>query len=212
MVAPLEISGQRYGRLVAIRRVENRGRRTVWLFSCDCGSMKEIQLENVRAGISSCGCLRIEKTRERSITHGHKVDRKESPTLKSYNHAKSRCYNPNDPKYPQYGGRGIRMCDAWRDDFLTFLSDMGEKPLGKTLDRVDVNGHYEPRNCRWATTYQQARTRTDNVLVEHEGMKLVLKDFAALMGVSYKPLHARIRYKGQTPHEAVAAMKARQAS
>lgn len=98
------------------------------------------------------------------------------------------------------------MCPEWVNDFTRFLEDMGECPPGMSLDRVDVNGHYEPRNCRWATARQQARTRTDNVLVEHEGRVMVLKDFAAAMSVNYKALHARVKYKGQTPHEAAAAL------
>lgn len=98
------------------------------------------------------------------------------------------------------------MCPEWVASFETFLHDMGECPPGKTLDRVSVNGHYEPRNCRWATSHQQARSRTDNVLVEHEGRQMVLKDYAALVGVSYKALHARHRTKGQPLADAVAAL------
>jgi len=94
------------------------------------------------------------------------------------------------------------MCAEWTNDFTRFLKDMGECPPNMSLDRVDVHGHYEPRNCRWATTRQQARTRTDNVLVMHEGRAMVLKDFASTMGVNYKSLHARVKYKGQAPHEA----------
>lgn len=99
------------------------------------------------------------------------------------------------------------MCQAWSDDFGQFLEDMGECPPGMSIDRVDVNGDYEPRNCRWATTRQQARTRTDNVLVVHAGQTMVLKDFARAMSVNYKALHARVKYKGQTPHEAAEALR-----
>lgn len=100
------------------------------------------------------------------------------------------------------------MCARWANDFAAFLADMGECPVGMTLDRVDVHGHYEPRNCRWATSKQQARTRTDNVLVEHEGETMVLKDYASLMGVNYKALHYRHRTKGQPLDEAVKALQA----
>lgn len=204
MVAALDITGERYGRLTAISRGEAAGRRTKWNFRCDCGAEVSRLLENVRTGeTQSCGCLRKEITRERSMTHGHSIGRKMSRTLKSYQHAKSRCFNPGDEKYPIYGGRGITMCSAWAGDFSRFLLDMGECPPGRTLDRVDVNGHYEPRNCRWATARQQARTRTDNVIVDHNGQRMILKDFAALMKVGYKALHARVKYRGQTPHEAV---------
>ena len=126
-----------------------------------------------------------------------------SKTLKSYQHAKGRCTNPKDPKFPIYGGRGITMCQRWLDGFSNFLEDMGECPEGHTLDRIDPHKGYNPENCRWATISEQARTRTDNVLVYHDGAKLILKDFAALMGVNYKSLHRRVRYLGEDPHDAV---------
>lgn len=203
MVAALDVSGERYGRLVAIKRADHPFKRTPWLMACDCGNEVIVALDSVRCGYTkSCGCLRVEATRKRSITHGHALNRKESRTLKSYNHAKGRCCNPSDPKYPQYGGRGIKMCQEWLDSFDVFLRDMGERPPALTLDRVDVNGHYEPSNCRWATAHQQARTRTDNVLVDYDGKKVVLKDFAALMGVNYKSLHRRVKYLGENAIDA----------
>lgn len=205
MIAPLDISGTRYGRLVAISRAPNDGRRTQWLFRCDCGAEVIRKLEPVRGGITrSCGCLLAETTRKRSLVHGHSIGYRRSRTLRSWYAAKERCFNPNTERYPHYGGRGITMCQEWADSFPAFLRDMGECPSDKTLDRIDVDGHYEPRNCRWATSRQQARTRSDNVLVTHHGMVMVLKDFASLMGVNYKRLHARVKYKGQTPHEAAA--------
>lgn len=204
MNAPIDISGQRYGRLVAIKRAISLNRRTAWLFHCDCGTQPILQLERVRAGVTaSCGCLRIDATRSRSMTHGHAINRRASRTLKSYNHARSRCQDTRDPKYPQYGGRGITMCPEWTADFQSFLKDMGECPEGLTLDRSDVNGNYEPGNCRWATNAQQARNRTDNVYVEHGGQRLILKDYASLMGVPYKGLHRRVKYYSETPADAV---------
>lgn len=209
MTAPIDITGERYGRLVALNRVENRNRRTRWLFACDCGAQPTVALEAVRGGLTrSCGCQNLDSLRARSLTHGHSINRKSSRTLKSYNHAKSRCINPNDPKFPHYGGRGITMCSDWLADFANFLGDMGECPPELTLDRIDVHKGYEPGNCRWATASQQARTRTDNVLVEHNGSTMVLKDFAAYMGVNYKSLHQRVKYKGQSALEAAVQLKA----
>lgn len=207
MVAPIDVSGERYGRLTAVRRIAPKNGKTFWLFRCDCGKDYEARLENVRhSHTRSCGCQKTESIRQRSLRHGHQTERKESRTLKSYRHAKSRCENVNDPKFPLYGGRGIKMCKQWAEDFSTFLADMGECPLGRTLDRVDVDGHYEPRNCRWATPMQQARTRSDNVLVEHDGQTMVLKDYASLMGVSYKALHRRYRTLGQPLIEATKSL------
>lgn len=208
MNALIDVTGERYGRLVAIRRVPSETRRTKWLFKCDCGVDFTTDVERVRSGMTkSCGCLKIDKTRERSITHGHSVGRRSTRTLKAYQHAKGRCFSPTNSKFPQYGGRGISMCKEWADDFGAFLRDMGEAPEGKTLDRIDPHGNYEPGNCRWATTHEQARTRTDNVIVEHEGRRMVLKDFATLMNVKYKSLHALVRYQGKTPAEAVAILR-----
>ncbi len=203
MVKPLDISGVRYGRLTAIKRDPQIVGRAYWYCECDCGGSVTTSLDSLRAGFTkSCGCLKVETVRNRSLKHGHSVNRRESRTLKSYNHAKSRCFNPNNPKYPHYGGRGITMCQEWASSFENFLRDMGECPHGMTLDRVNPHGHYEPRNCRWANVRQQARTRTDNILVEHDGRSLILKDFADLMGVNYKSLHRRVKYLGKTPHEA----------
>jgi deoxyribodipyrimidine photolyase-like uncharacterized protein len=98
------------------------------------------------------------------------------------------------------------MCPEWAGSFGAFLKDMGECPPNRTLDREDVNGHYEPGNCRWATSQQQARTRTDNVFVQHNGRKMVLKDFARLMGVNYKSLHQLVQYRGLAPADAAARL------
>lgn len=204
MNAPLDIAQERYGRLIAISRAPSIGRRTAWLFICDCGTEKIIRVENVRNGDArSCGCLRNEVTAKRSTTHGHRIGRKTSRTLKSYEHAKGRCFNKSDPKYPHYGERGITMCDEWANSFEAFLKYMGECPSGKTLGRINVNKGYEPGNCRWETSFQQARSRTDNVFVEHNGENLVLKDYAAIVGVDYKRLHYFHRTKGLSIKDAV---------
>lgn len=205
----IDITGQKYGRLTALSRAENKGRRSVWSFLCDCGTVKEIDLDPVRRGVvTSCGCLRVDVVVARSVTHGHSVNRKPSRELKSYQHAKGRCCNPNDPKYPLYGGRGITMCAAWMNDAAAFIDDMGPCPPGHTLDRIDPHGNYEPMNCRWANSHQQARTRTDNVLVEFQGETMCLKDYALLMGLNYKSLHRKVRMNGMSLEAATASMVA----
>lgn len=206
----LDVAGEKYSRLLAIRRVESPNRRTRWLFKCDCGSEFVSVLDAVRDGrTTSCGCLKNDLLVARSVTHGHSVNRRESRELKAYNHAKARCFNPNDEKYQYYGGRGITMCDRWRDDAAAFISDMGPCPPGHTIERKDPHGNYEPSNCEWATTRQQARTRTDNVHVTYQGSTMILKDYAALLGIGYKALHARLKYKGQTAEEATLALLSR---
>jgi hypothetical protein len=204
MNAPLDLTGQRYGRLVAISRAPNRGRRTYWLFKCDCGNEKEIGIESVRSGsVESCKCLLKEVAGQQTLKHGHAKGYTHSRTYRAWLHAKERCFNPNSEKYPWYGARGITMCEEWKNDFSAFLRDMGECPEGLTIDRIDPNGHYEPGNCRWATDPEQRRTRTDNVWVEHEGQRMILTDFAALMGVDYQNLQWHVHRMGRDPHKAV---------
>ena len=210
MNAPIDETGNKFHRLTAVRRIYNGKRGTPWEFKCDCGNIVISTITNVKHGTTkSCGCLLIEVLRERSITHGHSVNRKRSKTLKLWYGAKSRCFNPNDERYPNYGERGITMCERWSSSFQNFLDDMGECPSGKSIDRIDVNGNYEPGNCSWATSMQQARNRTDNVYVSHNGTTMILKDFASVMGVGYKNLHRHVRMNGADPHEAAAYLKSK---
>jgi len=115
----------------------------------------------------------------------------------------SRCQNPNFPKYPQYGGRGIQVCERWLS-FETFLSDLGERPEGKTLDRLDVDGDYEPANCRWATVDEQARNKTNSAVITIDGMTKNLTDWARFSGVNHQAISWRIAH-GWEPRKAVFA-------
>lgn len=200
----LDVSGERYGRLVAVKRVANRGRATFWSFRCDCGKTTEAALGAVRSGdIQSCGCWKAESFLARAVHHGMAGSR----TYLSWSNAKARCYNPKNKRFADYGGRGIAMCDRWRASFEAFLSDMGERPHGMTLDRKDVNGNYEPGNCRWATQSEQTTNTRNQKWIEVGGERLSLKQFAEREGVDYKSLWSRVRKTGRDPFEAVAAMR-----
>lgn len=125
-----------------------------------------------------------------SFKHGYAATR--DPAYRAWEGAKQRCRNPNVRSYADYGGRGIRFCAEW-DSFVQFISDMGPQPPGSTLDRIDNDGHYEPGNCRWATTAEQARNKRSNQWVEYEGKRLTIKDLASYAGVPYSRLYRRIR-------------------
>jgi hypothetical protein len=104
-----------------------------------------------------------------------------------------RCYDANSASYDRYGANGIGVCDRWRESFENFLADMGERPDGATIDRIDNARGYEPGNCRWATTAEQARNRTDNHTLTFNGRTMVMTDWAAEIGISVFTLSDRLR-------------------
>ena len=159
----IDLTGHQYGRLTVIRRAGHRGKKVIWLCSCKCGGEARPTSANLRNGTTkSCGCLQIETAaaaaRKRSTVHGHNPTGKASPTYNSWHSMRARCTRASHKSYPNYGGRGITVCDRWRE-FANFLSDMGERPDGMTLDRIDNDGNYEPLNCRWATASQQQQNK-----------------------------------------------------
>ena len=126
--------------------------------------------------------------------HGHSRNGKQTPTYVSYISMITRCCSPNHNSYPDYGGKGITVCDRWRNSFLAFLADMGERPLGTTLDRYpDKSGNYEPGNCRWATPFQQCCNRRCSRLVTIEGRTLCLSEWAQVRGWSINTIRSRMK-------------------
>jgi len=114
-------------------------------------------------------------------------------TYRSWESLRRRCLNANDPEYPNYGARGIFVCERWLNDFDAFVEDMGPRPEGTSIERIDVNGNYDKQNCVWATPKQQGRNRRNNVFIEIEGERKTAAEWAEISGVPKNTLHWRLK-------------------
>lgn len=212
MPSLIDRTGQRYGRLVVVDRdvaagPASRGKRVRWICRCECGTVLSCTGHDLASGdVRSCGCLHRDDLRERHRNHGLVRTGAHS----SWAAAKARCYDPKHTAYASYGGRGIQMCERWRNDFRAFLSDMGERPAGTSIDRVNPDGHYEPQNCRWATPETQA-TNKRRPLPVWKGEPRRLADIAAEIGVPRTTLGLALRQAGNV-EAAVAHVLAQRSS
>lgn len=163
----IDLTGQRFGMLTVVGFLDLLGHTARWSCVCDCGSTAAVPGYRMRSGHTrSCGCMRRgDWNRRGNLTHGHNAghdDRGKRIATVEYRTWSSmiqRCTNPRARNYKHYGGRGITVCARWRDSFEAFLADMGPRPAKLSIDRINVNGNYEPGNCRWATQIEQVRNQ-----------------------------------------------------
>jgi len=187
-----DITGKRFGRLVAVRCVgRTRNSSPLWELRCDCGKTVVRQGSAVRAGtIRSCGCLMREVAAASQRTHGQSRTRE----YWCWRAMIARCYNPKDAGYENYGGRGITICDRWRASVLNFIEDMGRVPSpDHSIDRINVDGNYEPGNCRWAVTAVQVSNKRCNHRLTYNGVTRTLAEWSRATGFAHLTILARLR-------------------
>ncbi len=176
------------------------GKPVRWIARCECGTVKEFAgAQFYNSNTRSCGCLKREMTVARNIagtTHGqsHSLGiRAPSPTYRTWMMMIQRCCNPKHQAFARYGGRGITVCDRWRESFEAFEADVGTRPNGLTLDRVDNSKGYEPGNCRWATRMEQNRNTRSNRMLTLDGETLCLIAWAERYSIEATTISERIK-------------------
>ena len=190
MGQPLNLIGEKYGRLTVVERAENMGVQTAWRCVCDCGNKITVRTNSLRTGNTrSCGCLHQDSP-DKHIIHGlcnH-------PLYSVWYGIKARCNNPSSMNYPRYGARGIKVCDAWENDFLTFYewSIRSGWEHGLTIDRIDNDGDYCPENCRWVTHEVQNNNTRNNVNITYNGKTQTITQWANELGINESTLRKRI--------------------
>lgn len=198
----LDLTGQRFGRLVALEKSNRTDARrsTWWICKCDCGTVKEVRTTCLTKGLAkSCGCLR----REKGIEHGRQMFTKHgwygTRVYHIWRSVKDRCTNPNLKQYPLYGGRGIKMCDEWANDPNAFCEWAMANGYADnlTIDRIDVNGNYEPSNCRWITIEEQQVNKRNNRLLTYNGKTQCVAEWARELKIDQFLIYNRI-YAGWT--------------
>lgn len=204
---PIDLLGKQFGRLTVYESAPDRvsrggSRKKAWRCRCKCGNNVTATTQDLRRGdVRSCGCLKRELTSARLTVHGGKG----SHLYNVWKAMRRRCSDIKQKDYHNYGGRGISVCSEWNDDFSKFrewsLANGYNESL--TIDRIDVNGNYEPSNCRWVTMKEQSNNRTTNVIVQLNGEKHTIKEWSEITGISYQTLYMRLRTYGWDPHRAL---------
>jgi hypothetical protein len=187
--------GDRFNRCVIICEIaprispDGQIRRTV-LCECDCGNTVNAILSELKSGhTKSCGCYKRYVTKMRSLKHGQS---KKTPEYNTWLNIKKRCYNVNSPDFPDYGARGITVCDSWRNSFENFFEDMGKRPTKThSIERKNNNLCYSPENCIWATSIQQANNKRNNRIVTYNGQSGSVKYWSAITGINKQTLATR---------------------
>ncbi len=195
-----DLTGQKFGRLTVISRAgSTNAQKALWKCRCDCGNISFVATGSLESGrIQSCGCYGYEMRLKANTTHGGKRER----LYRIWAGMKTRCYNKNAASYENYGARGISICDEWRESYENFRKWSLENGYADDLsiDRIDVNGNYEPSNCRWATRQEQSENTRANIFITINGEKKTLTEWSRIYNVPYKTVEHRFWYGCEMEH------------
>lgn len=198
----IDLSGRRFGNWIVLHHHHAKQRPVgwfhFWMCKCACGTEKTVLSSALRYGTSlSCGCLRKALISKNRTTHGDS----RSAEFSVWKGILERCYNKRFVGYQYYGGRGITVCDSWRNSYSSFLKDMGRRPSAKhSIDRIDSSAGYAPGNCRWVDSKTQARNRRSNTRLFFKGETHCIAGWSELTGISPNAISMRLR-SGWTVHE-----------
>lgn len=198
----LELTGQKFNRWTVLRRAGTEDRKSTWLCKCDCGTVRVVKGYTLKHGYSkSCGCFERELHVKRLTVHGKSNTR----LFRIWQAMKTRCYNPNSEDFKWYGGRGIQVCDEWLQDFQNFykwaIANGYRDDL--TIDRIEVNGNYEPKNCRWVSQKVQCSNTRNNLIICFRGQEKTLKEWCDELGLRYGTVHSRLNSYGWSVEKAL---------
>ena len=186
------LSGRRFGRLSVLSYAGRVGRSKIsaWLCRCDCGTEKIILATRLSCGVQSCGCLRMEAVVKSRRTHGMS----KSAEYRIWCNMRSRCGDRSSKSYPDYGNRGIAVCQRWKDSFADFISDMGMRPSSlHELDRMDNQGNYERSNCRWVERLVNARNKRSNHRITFNGITMCISEWSEKTGLARHVIWKRLK-------------------
>lgn len=176
-----DLTGNKYGRLIVIERDGRKNKRTTWRCKCECGNEKVIAGADLKSGrVHSCGCLKKELMAAKQTTHGMCRTRLHA----IWGNMKARCYNDNNKEYHRYGGRGIKVCEEWCNDFIKFNEwaiSNGYRE-GLQIDRIDNDGNYEPSNCRWVTKKENGNNTSKSIRIQDGNMWVTVEEYARKIG------------------------------